>query len=606
MKKVTFLFILAMLLPFISYATNDGVKTYTSGSWKTTPVKVYVGGSWQVPVVKTYLNSVWDTWSGLPTEYYTIPSSRTVTWQGNAGIVGDIPSRTTIYTTLSPRGGSLDDLSNITTAISNCPVGQVVKLNSGTFNISAAFTVKSGIVLRGNGIGITTIKGSQVTTGKYLVRVGGTSSSSFGVSRNITAGVSKGSTVITTSVAHGFSTGNHVIVDQLNNASDDPPVSEVGTNGTCSTCSRSSGTRTLGQITKVKSVPTSTSLELEIPLYWNYDLALTPQVTLFNTGMYTNTGLEDFTLDNSVSGSSNQGSGGGTIGFVGASNSWIKNVEMYGNYQSGLVLNYGAYRCIFRGMKIHRGIPVTAGDGTTSYATSRAYGIQVQMNSSANLFENNQIYQMSTGLITSGPFSGNVFAYNYVTDLYLSALSFNPYYLSFHGAHAFMNLIEGNYHDGRTASDHVWGTKSHNTFFRNKMQIAPNRTGGAWAFDIQYYSRYYNVIGNVIGRNAEVTYILENSSTDSDAIYRFGYNGDGDTGATGNDAAVHTSMIIHANYDTVNDSTIYSDPVHSIANSLYLTGKPAWMDSATNWPPIGPDRTPMYPTGPGAGNGTPF
>ena len=170
---------------------------------------------------------------------YSPPADRTVEWQGNVGVQGDIPSRTTIYTTLSPSGG--DDTSAIKTAIANCPTGQVVKLNAGTFKVSSSINVKSGITLRGGGMGTTIIQGASGMSGYIL----GVSGGNFGTSLSITAGLTKGSTTITTSMAHGWSVGDIILIDQLNDTSGDPVVTNVGTNGTCTWCGRSSGTRSL-------------------------------------------------------------------------------------------------------------------------------------------------------------------------------------------------------------------------------------------------------------------------------------------------------------------------------------------------------------------------
>jgi len=531
---------------------------------------------------------------------FTIPANRTISWAGNAGVKGDIPVRSTIYTTLKPSGG--DDTAAIKAAISNCPADQVVKLAAGTFNISSPIVVKSNVTLRGEGMGKTIIKGKSGMSGSSVVGIGARPTMGSGIS--VSGGLSKGSTTITTSTAHGWTPGTIILIDQLNNAKDDPPVSNIGNNGTCSWCGRLSGTRALGQTVKVVSVPSATTATLEIPLYWSYDPALSPQAVKLS-GMTVNAGIENLTVDNSLSGGTAQKSSG-TVLMLGTSNCWVLNTEAIGSYEAILLMNYGAYRNTIRGNKLHEGFPTTAGDGSGSFATSRAYGINSQLYSSANLIENNQIYHLSTGLITAGPFSGNVFAYNYITELYLNALNFNPYAISFHGGHAYMNLIEGNYIDSRVASDFVWGTKSHNSFFRNKIALAPNRTGGAWNVDLQSSSRYYNVVGNVLGRNTESLYTLEGLDAKTSAIYRFGYNSDGDGAASGNDVGVGNSVLLHGNWDTYTNGAVWNRTDDRVlAQSLYLTSKPAWWNGL-QWPCIGPDVSPKYPTPPGAGKGTPW
>jgi len=75
----------------------------------------------------------------------------------NAGLalVGGIPaSRTQCGATVNPRGGGLDDYTNIQTAIDNCPVGEVVQLGAGAFSINLAdvpIHISKGITLRGTG-----------------------------------------------------------------------------------------------------------------------------------------------------------------------------------------------------------------------------------------------------------------------------------------------------------------------------------------------------------------------------------------------------------------------------------------------------------------------
>jgi len=197
-------------------------------------------------------------------------------------------------------------------------------------------------------------------------------------------------------------------------------------------------------------------------------------------------------------------------------------------------------------------------------------------------------------------------SYNYISGLYLNAINFDAYAISFHGAHSFMNLVEGNYIDSRVASDHVWGTKSHNTFFRNKIAAAPNRTSGAWDLDIQFYSRYYNIIGNVLGKGSEGIYSLENANSSSPAIYRFGYDGDGDSSASSNDSGVSSTILRHGNWDTYTNGVVWnSNDDRTLPSSLYLSDKPSWWGNL-QWPSIGPDMSPMYPAALGAGKGTPW
>src|SRR5439155_25551548 len=59
---------------------------------------------------------------------------RSINWQ--AGVSGPIPNRTTICATLNP-GATATQISN---AITNCPSGQVVKLNAGVYTLTTGLT----------------------------------------------------------------------------------------------------------------------------------------------------------------------------------------------------------------------------------------------------------------------------------------------------------------------------------------------------------------------------------------------------------------------------------------------------------------------------------
>lgn len=529
---------------------------------------------------------------------YALPADRSVTWQGNVGVWGDIPARAVIYATLEPSGGN--DTTAIQSAITNCPSGQVVKLTAGTFTVSSSIKMKSGVTLRGSGMGISIIQGASGMSGGYVV---GTSGSSLGTSISLSSGINKGSTSITTASAHGWSVGEIILIDQLNNASGNPIVTNVGSGGSCTWCGRSSGTRSLGQLSKVVSVPSSTTATLEIPLYWNYDSTLTPQATKISA-ITTGAGIEELTVDNTLSGSANQSGDNATISLTGASNCWLLRVEGIGSYQNMVILK-AAYRNTVRSGKFHEGSPALPINGS-QYA-GRAYGLRFSPYASANLAENNQFYHLWIPVVLNGATSGNVVAYNYINDLYATT-SWNNQAIAFHGAHPVMNLIEGNYTNGRLLGDWYWGSASHNTFFRNRQVLLPNRGSGNWNGELQARNWYYNFVGNVFGTpGIETTYLLNNMNLSGQkSIYKFGYTSDGDGSAAGNDSQTYATVLLHGNWDSVTNGTVWNgSDDQSLPPSLYLTGKPGWWGSV-QWPAIGPDASPMYSaTGP-VGEGTPW
>src|ERR1700732_1872014 len=94
-------------------------------SWTTRPFAPgFVSGTLP-PIIPANRQTLWQP--GVT--YNVIPIA-----QGGTGATG-IPHRTTIFTTLSPLGGSSDDGPQINTALNSCPAGQVVKLTAGVFNI---------------------------------------------------------------------------------------------------------------------------------------------------------------------------------------------------------------------------------------------------------------------------------------------------------------------------------------------------------------------------------------------------------------------------------------------------------------------------------------
>lgn len=504
-----------------------------------------------------------------------IPSSRGITWQGNVGVSGDIPTRNTIYTTLSASGGN--DTTSIQNAINNCPSGQVVKLNAGTFNVSSPIRVKSNITLRGSGMGVSTIK----ATSNMIYVIGFENNPDYAFSgstaRNITSGNTKGSISITTSVAHGWSVGDIILIDQLEDPSGNPKIDNSGTDGECNWCGRASGTRPIGQLAKLIAPTSGSTATLEIPLYWNYDATKTPQAIKL-IGLTSNAGVEDITINaTSVTIDPNYG----TVMMWFADNCWLFRTEVYGMERTGIRM-YGTYRCTVRSCNVHK---------STNYTSSAGYAMYLNPMESANLIENNVFYDATVGITYNGATSGNVISYNYFYDMkntdYPTAVRPG---LPAHGAHPMMNLFEGNYVNGpEISSDLYWGTSSHMTFLRNRQITDTSKSSGTVGTVLWKGQTYYNYIGNVLGTIGWETIYETNDLWSGKAIYNLDYTNsglpDGQTAAT---------IIRHGNWDSVTQSTIWDVGIadHVIPNSYYLSSKPAFFGSCV-WPPIGPDLSPM-------------
>src|SRR5712691_6793039 len=81
-----------------------------------------------------------QAWSGI------VDPKRAIDWSG-AGVTGGPPTRNTICSTLSDGA----TVSQINSALSNCPSGQVVMLNAGNYSLSGTIYLKSNVTLRGSG-----------------------------------------------------------------------------------------------------------------------------------------------------------------------------------------------------------------------------------------------------------------------------------------------------------------------------------------------------------------------------------------------------------------------------------------------------------------------
>ncbi len=391
---------------------------------------------------------------------FDIPFERQIDWRGHVGVQGGIPSRTTIYRTIT--AGSGDRTSEIQNALDNCPAGQVVLLGPGTFNVTT-LNMPSNVTLRGSGIDATVLKGISSNV-NYIIGFG--RSGSLGSSVNLNGGHIKGATTITTTTNHGWNVGDIIMIDQLASPDGSPRITSQGSQTFCTWCSRANGTRPIGQVVKVIAPTSGNTATLEIPLYWNVDGTKVPQGTKLNIGV-RNSGVESLKIDNRDSWSASQASYG-IVDIKYAENCWLDNVDLHGVWTNGIRLQQ-FYRITVSSSVIHL---------SHAYTSSAGYAMSLGFGGSASLFENNIFHDLSNGPQFEGSASGNVFAYNYATDMkstqYPTAVRSG---LGYHGSHAFMNLFEGNMFDGcYISADTYFGTNSWGTIFRNRVSYSTSKT----------------------------------------------------------------------------------------------------------------------------------
>ena len=518
-----------------------------------------------------------------------IPAERRIAWR--PGIPGGIPIRTSIFANVkdapySAKGdGVADDTIAIQGAIDACPSNQVVYLPAGTYRITNSMRIwKSGMTIRGEGPGRTRLQ-YEGPPGLVLNMQSGFYDYDFARSTayDLAGGYAKGSTRVTTT-DNNWAAGDIVLFDQLN---DSELVFGSGDSGRCNWCGRLSGNRASGQLVEIVSA-TATEVTFDQPLHRGYTNTLSPQ-GIKVTGVLGWTGIEDLSVTNVTRTRD-------TLEMHGTAYCWFKNVRFDRSHRRHIWMAHD-YRCEIRECLFQ------FGDGplwSESYGPDRAYGVFLGNMSTACLIENNAFYSLHVSLALEGGPSGNVIAYNFVTNVIYDNPEWTQPALAQHAPHPMMNLIEGNHFASRIISDYTWGSASHNTYFRNRVYdgLRQQIHYGIWEMDISRTHYYENVVGNVFGRAGfERIYEVENrnfSIYGDKVIWRLGYVNAGDDNPAGNDPKVKATLLRHGNWDGVTQTVVW-DPKIADTNlppSLYLTGKPSWWGDLP-WPAIGSDLNPM-------------
>jgi hypothetical protein len=520
-----------------------------------------------------------------------IPANRTAPWQGNVGVPGGIPNRTTIYKNIvtdlgADPTGAQDCASIIQRAISSCPKGQVVYIPGGTFKLdSRVYTAfKQNFTLRGAGPGVTTIKsyGSGYDS-SFLF--GSQQYPAPSTNVPIISGATRGSNTITVSDTSAFS------VDQpMGIAPATLPVWAHNLGG------HPDSYQTMRVTFKVRSKD-STTITFDPPCPFDFS-GMSPQARPFKgptDGQYfiQGVGIEDLTIDLSAS------SIGEAIQYCQAWGSWVKNVEVKGAYSRQM-----RFGTLVRGEVRQCYTHDVQGSGPNHE------GIDFDGDCCWNLVEDNICNRGGAPPIEFGDYTGanacNVVGYNYVvnTDPGFWDISFN------HAPHDMLNLAEGNVIDN-FKDDGYFGSSSHNTLFRNRIKTS---------LELKHFSNYYNIVGNVLGTAGfSNVYETEQVNYGNNPVYALGFPNIGNHSYSGTfgpttppnysrlpnkltdrdnqklDRNVKATILRHGNFDYVNNSTIWDSSIsdHTIPDSLYVTARPLWWPDTMPWPLIGPDRTPM-------------
>ena len=466
---------------------------------------------------------------------FSLPQS--VEWS-RAGYPGTIPDITANVINVKDYGatgnGSTDDAGAIQSAINSAPNPAVIFFPAGRYRIQSRLTLKSNLVLRGEGYRLTHLE--CLNTGGCITLAGAATGSFV----NILSGLAKGSTQIVVSNASGFTVGRGGEIQQ-----DDlmPPAASWGTNY-------------VGQMVKVVAINGNT-LTIDPPLHIDYSSSADPRIR--PTRYIEQVGIEDLHIKRHSSGS--EGESNVTISM--AADCWIRRIESEWTEKYHLAIAQSLYIEV-RDSYIHHAY--YKGDG------GQGYGVSLSRHTTSVLVENNILDELRHAMIIQIGVNGCVFGYNYAQRNY-SDDGWDKTYISLHGHYPFMNLFEGNI-VGWAGIDNVWGANGpDNTFFRNRVVGTDRHQNfgsyrGIW---LQGFQDPQYIVGNEINT-------IGSTPVGQDGIYF-------SPGGTGNPADV----VIHGN--NVRDEITWdpSIPDHTLPASLYLSLKPAFYGDM-DWPSIGGDK----------------
>lgn len=579
-----------------------------------------------------------------------LPTINRVAWNPGLNAVGGIPVRNTIHATLSPRGGVLDDTAQIQAAIDACPVGQVVKLNSGTFLINSGnyVLINRGVTLRGNGPTLTILSktdGAHPDTEAVganpspLIVVGPSRFANHppcgvppGASTNLTVDGAPGDITVTVASVAGLSVGQLVLVDELSGASfitdpagrgqvyassdlrvvyqrhnpafgPDDPFPDAFT-----WFSRSD--RVTSEVKKIAAINSGTKVvTFETPLTIDYRVGHTAQLSTYEFTHTELAGVEDMKLT---------GGDNGQLRFQWASECWTKNIDNTVWHDEGFAID-SCYRVEIREFYVH--------DAAWPQPGGAGYAISFSTGSSECLIENGISVRANKVMVSRCSGAASVIAYCYADDGFINTNG-NWQEVGINGSHMVgphHMLFEGNY-SFNADSDKTHGNSIRHTFFRNwfsgvrKSFVNPHDgltyddatnpgNGPLRCAGLGYYSYDHAFVGNVLGRSGQMAgWVYEGTFAGGDkSIWLLGWD---DFSPYPMDTNVKTRTFRDGNWDFLNSHQTWIGSSYTLPNSLYVTTKPSFFNNGGGytWPPVNPTTgsTATLPAKARFDAGTPF
>jgi hypothetical protein len=566
-----------------------------------------------------------QAWSGI------LSPSRAVNWS-QAGLVGGIPTNRTQCVTSACRkvtsAGESATARQIEEAISSAPKNTYVLLGAGTYRLTDGLTwdAKNNVTLRGAGADQTFLVFSGASGCQGLnaaICFQSSDTNYWGAPSNLanwTGDYTVGATSIVLDRVSNLAVGWPLTLDQK----DDLYSADTGDIFVCYTpqlaCSSNGDNggaarpgRSQQQIVTVTSISGHGPYVVGISpgLYMpNWLASKTPQAW-WPTQPVFGDGVEDLSIDATAA---SPLTNIGILNCVGCYANGITSIHPKRSH----VQIWQSIHCTVQNSYFY----------LTGESPSVHYGVET-IPSSDSLIQNNIFQAVQAPYPANGTCSGCVYSYNFdVNELYNNKGSYTWQNHSGY-THAVGDehiLYEGNIGAGIN-SDNFHGTHQFQTIFRNAYSGFQQNNGtvthsvSTSPILINSFSRFYNIIGNVLGspalphKNYELNAGNLSTVSPGSEIY---LNGLGN--GVPADSNTPRTLMRWGNYDVVTagvrwcgdssspgfttvcggrsevPSTIrnFSNPVPkstSLPASFYLASQPSWWPSGTPWPPIGPDVT---------------
>jgi len=466
-----------------------------------------------------------------------ISTNRAANWT-TAGIAGGVPSASwnQCGATIAAYGSSSAAASAalINNAIAGsgsgytgCATPYVVVLGAGDFYLNGGITLRSNVVLRGQGANSTRLHFSAVGScnglnaaiciaGSNTYEGGGYTQANWTGCNGSTvnSGSCEGATQIQLDSVSGIVVNlTPIVLDECNtgytgtagsatcsgSAADNNNLFVCEVAGTCSSQGANTGLHRLNRAQEDVVVATACTaasgtcasgkgpytLTLSNGLAWpGWSSSQTPEAW-WGSSTITNAGAEDFFIDESTVGQR-------AVTMQTANSVWARGIaSTTANFYS--VFNYITAHDVIRDSYFY----------WTFTASTESYGVGGGVVGDL-LMENNILQGIADPINFDSQCSRCVAGYNFAVNQYYSSSSAYEFGMfSWHGAGESEVLLEGNigsYPD----SDDIWGTHTLSTIFRNYFNGFESNNGtmpidNAEAIHLAAFSRYYNVIGNVLG-----------------------------------------------------------------------------------------------------------